>query len=410
VASLLALAGCGSGSGHQRSAADLAAARAFALDVGKAPSNTLTIYSSLSLRGADAANNLSVNQAEQLAVEQAHGRAGGFHIRFVMLDNSIPSTGTWDAATAAQDAREAAADRSAVAYLGDDTSGASAATVPILNRAGMLQVSPLSTADSLTAGGPTAKALDPSGRRTFARMVPSDRVQALAQALYQSQAGCRRVAVVRDGGVYGDNLAARVAAADAAQGISVVGNEEVAPGQADFAKLTSQVGGSGADCVFFGGNIGPHTVAMWDALGSLPGGPKLFGPDALGDASFTASIGPAGDRTFITSPGLAPNAYNDLGQRFYASYQARFGGFPSPEAIFGYEAMQAVLSSIQAAGSSAGSRADVVSRFFAIKNRQSVLGSYSIQPDGDTTLTSYGAYVVRNGDLVFSHVLRPSGT
>jgi branched-chain amino acid transport system substrate-binding protein len=297
-----------------------------------------------------------------------------------------------------------------VAYLGDDTSGASAVTVPILNRAGMLQVSPLSTADSLTAGGGGTKTLDPTGRRTFARMVPSDRVQALAQALYQSQEGCRRAFIVRDGGLYGDNLAARVAAADAAQGVSVVGNAEVAPEQGDFGKLTSEVGSSGADCVFFGGNLGPHTVAMWNALGSLPGGPKLFGPDALGDANFTASIGPAGDRTFITSPGLAPNAYNDLGQRFYASYQARFGGFPSPDAIFGYEAMQAVLSSIQAAGSSADSRADVVHRFFAIKNRQSVLGSYSIQPDGDTTLSSYGAYVVTEGDLVFSHVLKPSAT
>jgi branched-chain amino acid transport system substrate-binding protein len=241
-------------------------------------------------------------------------------------------------------------------------------------------------------------------------MVPSDRVQALAQALYQNQEGCRRTFIVRDGGDYGDNLAGRVAAADAAQGVSVAGTAQVRIGQTDFAKLTSAIGGSGADCVFFGGNVGPHTVAMWDALGSLPGGPKLFAPDALGDASFTAAIGPAGDRTFITSPGLAPNAYNDLGQRFYASYQARFGGFPSPEAIFGYEAMQAVLSSIQAAGSSGNSRADVVRNFFAIKNRQSVLGSYSILPDGDTTLTSYGAYVVSDGDLVFSHVLRPAGT
>ena len=42
-------------------------------------------------------------------------------------------------------------------------------------------------------------------------------------------------------------------------------------------------------------------------------------------------------------------------------------------------------------------RASVVEQLFATKDRQSVLGNYSINENGDTTLTDYGAYNIENG-------------
>ena len=55
-----------------------------------------------------------------------------------------------------------------------------------------------------------------------------------------------------------------------------------------------------------------------------------------------------------------------------------------PQAIFGYEAMSAVLAVLKQAGTGAGSRATVVSDFRTLHDRQSVLGTYSIS-SGDTT-------------------------
>jgi hypothetical protein len=38
-----------------------------------------------------------------------------------------------------------------------------------------------------------------------------------------------------------------------------------------------------------------------------------------------------------------------------------------------------------------------------------VLGKYSIDADGDTTLTDYGLYAVENGQLSFDQVIKAAG-
>ena len=43
---------------------------------------------------------------------------------------------------------------------------------------------------------------------------------------------------------------------------------------------------------------------------------------------------------------------------------------------------------------------------FATKDRSSVLGTYSIDENGDTTLTDYGAYGVENGELKFDQTIK----
>jgi branched-chain amino acid transport system substrate-binding protein len=62
--------------------------------------------------------------------------------------------------------------------------------------------------------------------------------------------------------------------------------------------------------------------------------------------------------------------------------------------------MSAVLSVLKEAGTSAGNRSTVVHDFFAIKNRQSVLGTYSIDSDGDTSLAPFVFARLKSGQLV----------
>jgi branched-chain amino acid transport system substrate-binding protein len=52
------------------------------------------------------------------------------------------------------------------------------------------------------------------------------------------------------------------------------------------------------------------------------------------------------------------------------------------------------------------SRQGVYKDLLATKNRQSVLGAYSIDANGDTTLTDYGLYKIVGGKLVFDKVLK----
>jgi branched-chain amino acid transport system substrate-binding protein len=51
-------------------------------------------------------------------------------------------------------------------------------------------------------------------------------------------------------------------------------------------------------------------------------------------------------------------------------------------------------------------RQSVVDQIFQTKNRSSVLGTYSIDQNGDTSLTDYGLYKIVNGKLTFGQVLK----
>jgi branched-chain amino acid transport system substrate-binding protein len=60
----------------------------------------------------------------------------------------------------------------------------------------------------------------------------------------------------------------------------------------------------------------------------------------------------------------------------------------------------------RAAAQGAVDKAAVIKQLFATKNRASVLGTYSINENGDTTLTDYGAYGIKNGQLVFDETIK----
>jgi hypothetical protein len=45
----------------------------------------------------------------------------------------------------------------------------------------------------------------------------------------------------------------------------------------------------------------------------------------------------------------------------------------------------------------------VIAALFSIRDRQSVLGTYSIDPFGDTTLRSFGIYRISRGRLRWSN-------
>jgi branched-chain amino acid transport system substrate-binding protein len=63
--------------------------------------------------------------------------------------------------------------------------------------------------------------------------------------------------------------------------------------------------------------------------------------------------------------------------------------------------MTVVLDAIRNSGARGDDRQTVIDRVFATRNRNSVLGRYSVQPNGETTLSQYGVDRVRDGRPVF---------
>ena len=47
---------------------------------------------------------------------------------------------------------------------------------------------------------------------------------------------------------------------------------------------------------------------------------------------------------------------------------------------------------------------------FETKDRASVLGTYSIDENGDTTLTDYGVYSIKDDELAFDQVIKAAAS
>ena len=100
------------------------------------------------------------------------------------------------------------------------------------------------------------------------------------------------------------------------------------------------------------------------------------------------------------------------GKDFLAAYKAKYGtADPDPYAIYGYEAMKLGLDTIASLGAKGNSKSAVLQALFAIKARNSVLGTYGFDKNGDTTLKSYGLYKVgSDGEPVFLKTITPTKT
>lgn len=369
---------------------------------------TLNLYSSLPLQGASRPQSEDVINGIKLALKQRGNKAGDFKIKYESLDDATAAAGQWDAAQTKANARKVAQDPKAIAYIGEFNSGASANSIPTLNEAGILQVSPSNTALGLTKSGDGAEPGEPekyypSGKRNYGRVVPIDTIQGAAGAQYMKDEGVTKVYVLNDNEVYGKGVAANTKTGLEKVGLEVVGEDSWDGKAANYRALAAKVKSSGADGVFAGGIIDNNGPQLFKDLNAAVPDAKLFGPDGMATVDFTKEI-PAKvqAKTFLTAPTVSPDELPAEGQKFYTDYQKEYGEAEDeidPYAVYGYEAANAILDSVEKGGKD---KQAVIDAFFAIENKSSPLGEYSIDDDGDTTLTTYGAYIAKGGKLVFN--------
>jgi branched-chain amino acid transport system substrate-binding protein len=334
LALALTAAGCGSGDGDP----------------------SLTVYLSAPLKGPSAADGRDVADGARTALDDAGGEAAGTPVKLVVLSDAGPDGA--DAARAGANARTATEDSTAIAYIGELDSGTTRTSLPITNEAGMLQVSAGASATDLTRAAPGSDQIpdvQPSGSRTFGRVIPSDVAQGAAAAGWMKDSGDASVALVGADGSYGDSL--------------VDGLESVSGGP-------SVVAASGSPAAIFVASDRPDANIL-----DTGGEPSAYGADAqiTGDPPRTAL--PPGSR--LVSGAMAPS-----------QLPGEAVG-PGRLTAYGYEAMSLVLDSIERADDPLD-RSSVTEAFFATTDRDSVLGTYSIDDVGDTTLDRVGAYVARS--------------
>ncbi len=373
----------------------------------------LTVYSSLPLQGPSGPSSQQIVNGEKLALSEVGGRIGPFKISYLSMDDSNTSTGEWNPGVTATNAKTAAEDTTTIAYLGDYNSGATAVSLPLINASGILQISPASPyvglTSSLDAGQDEPERFYPSGKRTFGRLQPGDPALAEAQVLLMRTLGVKRLYVLDDQDPFELPLAELVAGDAERAGIVVAAHDSLdmtdTNASTSFKGEVEKVAESGAQALFFAGGTGTGTVALWKQLHSADPKLLLLGSNDMVNSTFTSEIGVAAASTYLTTPILPTDLYPHTAAGVLAEYRLHFGSEGDAYALYGYEAMSAALAAIRNAGPRGNDRQTVVEQFFAIKQRESVLGRYSIEPDGETTLSRYGADRVEDGRAIFYRVL-----
>ena len=376
-------------------------------------SDTLTIYSSLPLQGPDRERARDMVNAIKLALQESGGKIGPFHVTYVPLDAATREAGTWTADKVLDNARKAIRDLNAIAYIGERDSAATALSLPLTNEGHVLQVSPSSTYDGLTRasrrqGEP--ERFYPSGERTFARLVPADHVQASALVGYMKASGVRSIALMGDREIYGGGIADAVEKAAARQRLEVFDGGHVDASRGDLTGAARKVAETGADAFLFAGTTDTGAARIFTAVADAAPSMLLFGPAAVADQAFLNGLSPAVQRRMrVTTPALPPRLLPRSARAFRDRFRRTFGRQPAPEALQAYEAARAVLHAIRSAGTRGNNRQAVTDAFLAIRNRRSVLGTYSIDRFGDTSLSTYVGNRVRRSQFVLDKVLEVRG-
>ncbi len=370
-----------------------------------APSKVRQVYTAMPTGDSSDPAGRDIVSAEKMALAERDGRAGAFAVRLV-VDPSADAEGIPSPKLAAQAARDAARSDRSLAFIGGFTSGETAAAAPILNRAGIVQVTPTSTASALTAVIPgTNKPLPstaPSGLRTLVRIPPSDRVQAKAIIAYMREEGVDTMVIAADDGLYGAGLARDVDREASEGGIKVLGRAAIEPGESGAA--AQRLARLKPDALFVAANSSPAAISFLQAFTRTDPEARVFLPDGLSEAPTLRAMGDAQSRTYVTNFVLPIGYYGPRGVRFVQRFRARYGREPSPFALYGYEAMTLVLDAIETLPADSGlvivgERRFVLRRVVTTTDRAGAIGSYSVTSTGDASIDIYGAFRVEDGKL-----------
>lgn len=369
----------------------------------------IKLVSSLPRTGSANAQSTTIVNGIRMAIDEVGGKVGEFTIEYEDWDDASPQRGQWDPALESSNADRAIKDPDVMAYIGTYNSGAAKIAAPKLNAAGMAMVSPANTYPGLTKPG-TGEANEPdvyrpSGKVTYFRVVPADDIQGKVAAQWANEMGVKRAYVLHDRELYGRGIADVFKANAEMLGITVVGYDGIDPKAANFRSLVIKIKNENVDLVYFGGTT--QTQAGQIAKDLVAGGlnVKFMVPDGCFEQAFIESAGAESlnGRAYITFGGVPAKELTGKGAEFYAAYKAKYNSEPEGYAVYGYEAGRVVIDAIARAGKK--DRGAILEALGGVKDFQGALGTWSFDPNGDTTLTTMSGNTVENGEFKFVKLL-----
>ncbi len=367
-------------------------------------STEIHVYSSLPRQGTNTEQTNTL--VEQIRNTLEGKKVGNFTIKYFDLDDSSAAkNGDWDGAVAQSNANKVAADPDAMVFIGHYNSGAAKLTIPILNAACVVMISPANSYPGLTKsvtgvtdpGEPDS--YYPGGYRNYTRVIGTDDVQGGAGAEWAQRMGKTKAYVLDDTQVYGKGLARAWALHATKIGLTVVspngGSEGFDAKATDYAALAQKIKAAGADIIYVGSITGQNTGKLWkDIRAALPDITIMSG-DGVFEKSWYDGAGTAGNGTYLTFGGIGPDQLTGAGKTWFEEYKTAHNGVqPATYTSYGNAAAAVALDALTRAGTN--DRYDVLKAVFAT-NLDTVIGKVSFDANGDNTAVSMTAYQVATG-------------
>ena len=389
----LVAAGCGGSDGGSAPEA-LPSSSCTAIEYEGDGNPDYLLVSDLPLQGASRTQTLQINDAIRYQLKAADFKAGDYKIGFQSCDDATAQAGKWDSGKCSQNANAYAANDKVLGIIGTFNSGCAAIIIPVVNQApdgGIAMLSPANTYVCLTQGGPGCDKTEPdkyypSGTRNYARVVANDAYQGGANAEFAKAQGIKKVYILNDKEAYGLGVATNFQNAAKSLGIEIAGFSAYDPKASSYEATFKKIQATGADGVFIGGLICENGAQLIKdkvaVLGPNDGAVKLLTPDGFTTQQTIDDAGSASAGMFMSVAGQPIDKFQGAARTFAANFSKDYlnGKTIDPYAIYGGQAATVMLDAI---GASDGSRSDVISKMFATKVDNGLLGSFSFSADGD---------------------------
>jgi len=377
---------------------------------------TLTIVSSLPMTGSSLTQTQTMVNAEKLKLTQINNKVcgGKYTVNYTPMDDASAASGQWDAAVETENANKAAADKTVVAYLGTFNSGAAKLSIPILDQAGpLVMISPANTYPGLTKPGYAQGEPDiyyPAGVRNYARVVAADDIQGTVAAHFvHDYLKANTVYILDDQQLYGKGVADVFEKTAGTIGLKVLGHDGIDTKAADYKALMTKIStsnsGAPPDAIYVGMVIDSNAAQLLKDKVAIMGDNtkvKYVGPDGIQTQAMIDGAGASvAEGVYASAAGLPYDKLGPAGLQFVKDYNTAYNtNLNEPYAIYGYEAMNVAIAAIEsvcAAGGNPTDRKAVRDAVFATKNFNGVLGTWSFDANGDTSLTDMTFYQVTGG-------------
>jgi branched-chain amino acid transport system substrate-binding protein len=331
-----------------RGAAGLAATTAFASHPTRAADKSVTVGINLSLTGADAESAKRIENGATMAFDEANAKGGinGYKIVVTPYDDGTATSGQYDPAQAATNARKMVSNKNTVAAIGPQMSGAGKAMAPILSAGNLATITPSSTNPDITDPKFAAQ-YRPEGKAIYFRTVATDAFQGPHMANYYADVlKVKNVYILDDSGAYGVGLADAFQGQAEKKGIKIIGRDRLDPKAADYTSVLTKIKSLNPDAIYYGGVLQAGVKLAKQAYDIVPkmikgGGDGVQGPEMLTAVGYPAN---EGWYATVASPHVTEEAKM---ADWVKTYKTKYNVDPDDYAVTAYDAATVIIAAIK---------------------------------------------------------------